>query len=205
MPTSAPATALLIDFDGVLRHWPAGYADLERRHGLPSGSLYETAFAPALTAALVEGRLDDAAWRARVTQTLRERHRAADAAGAVAQWSTDIGEIDRDLLAVLDACTARRRVLVSNGSTRLRRDLAAHGLDDCFDAVINSSEIGVAKPAAAFFTAALTVAGVPAAQAVFIDDSAGHVAAATALGLRAHRYVDLAGARAFLHGCGLLA
>ncbi|WP_257388894.1 HAD-IA family hydrolase [Tahibacter caeni] len=198
----APA-ALLIDFDGVLRRWPADDA-LERRHGLPAGSLREIAFDPPLVAALVEGRIDDAAWRTQTAQRLRDRHPAADVAGALAQWSAGIGEIDRDLLALLDASATARRVLVSNGSTRLRGDLAAHGLDAYFHAVVNSSEIGVAKPAAAFFAAALSAAGVDAAQAAFIDDSAGHVAAAAALGLRAHRYVDLAGARAFLRDCGLI-
>ena len=204
MPTPT-ATALLIDVDGVLRRWPADDAELERRHGLPRGSLHEAAFDPPLLAALVEGRIDDAAWHAQAVQVLHDRHPAADVAGAVAQWSAGIGDIDRELLAVLDDCVVQRRVLVSNGSTRLRRDLAAHGLGDYFHAVVNSSEIGVAKPATAFFAAALAAAGTDAGRAVFIDDSAGHVAAATALGLRAHRYVDVAGARAFLRACGLLA
>ncbi|HVH34120.1 MAG TPA: HAD-IA family hydrolase [Tahibacter sp.] len=204
MPTPPTTTALLIDFDGVLRRWPADDAALERDHGLPRGSLREAAFDPRLLAALVEGRIDDAAWRTQVALVLRDRHPAADVAGAVAQWSAGIGEIDRELLAALDDCRVQRRVLVSNGSTRLRSDLAAHGLTDYFHAVVNSSEIGIAKPAAAFFAAALEAAGVRADHAVFIDDSAGHVAAAEALGLRAHRYLDVAGLHAFLRDGGLL-
>lgn len=31
-------SALLIDLDGVLRHWPGSYADLESSHGLPAGT-----------------------------------------------------------------------------------------------------------------------------------------------------------------------
>jgi putative hydrolase of the HAD superfamily len=196
-------TAILVDFDGVLRRWPASDAAIETAHGLPPGAIHRAAFDPALLSALVEGRLADEAWRAETAQRLARHHPDADAAGAVARWSAGIGTIDRALLGLLQRCTpAPRLVLVSNGSTRLCRDLDAHGIAACFHAVVNSSEIGVAKPAARFFEIALARAGVAAPDTCFIDDSEEHVAAARTLGIPAHQYFGVDGVRPFLRDRG---
>ncbi len=199
-----PATALLVDFDGVLRRWPASDDAIERAHGLPVGSIRTAAFNQPLLADLVEGRLSDEDWRTRTAARMQSQHPGVDVAGAIAQWSSGLGEIDTELLQVLRDCTpSHRLVLVSNGSTRLRSDLDRLGLRDAFHAVVNSSEIGVAKPAAAFFEIALKLAGSTPALALFIDDSPEHVAAARMLGLRAHCYAGVPGVREFLRACGV--
>lgn len=201
--TRTTATAILIDFDGVLRHWPATDLAIERAHGLPPGSIRHAAFDRRVLAALVEGRLSDTQWRTETARRLREQHAGAAVDAAVAAWSAGIGEIDHALLALLQSCRpAPRLVLVSNGSTRLSQDLAAHGITALFHAIVNSSELGLAKPAARFFEAALARAGVTAQQAVFIDDSPEHVTAALHLGIRSHVYRGRPGAREFLHKCG---
>ncbi|WP_313913276.1 HAD-IA family hydrolase [Tahibacter sp.] len=201
-----PAAALLVDFDGVLRHWPASDEAIERAHGLPDGSIRAAAFSTSLLADLVEGRLSDEDWRTRTAARLRQQYIHADVAGAIAQWSSGLGDIDTELLQVLRDCTpSHRLVLVSNGSTRLRSDLDRLGLGDAFHAVVNSSEIGVAKPAAAFFEIALQRAASTPELALFIDDSPEHVAAARMLGLRAHCYAGVAGVRDFLRECGVTA
>jgi epoxide hydrolase-like predicted phosphatase len=57
-------------------------------------------------------------------------------------------------------------------------------LDELFDAVVDSSEVGLRKPDPAIFRTALDLIGVPdARRAVFLDDFAGNVAAACALGM----------------------
>lgn len=199
-----PVAALLVDFDGVLRRWPASDEAIERAHGLPVGSIRTAAFDRPLLADLVEGRLSDEDWRTHTAARLRRRYPQADVAGAIAQWSSGLGEIDTELLQVVRDCTpSHRLVLVSNGSTRLRSDLDRLGLRDTFHAVVNSSEIGVAKPAAAFFDTALRRAGSTPALALFIDDSPEHVAAARTLGLRAHCYAGVPGVREFLRECGV--
>ena len=59
-------------------------------------------------------------------------------------------------------------------------------LDELFDAVIDSSAVGVRKPNPAIFELALhAVGGVAPQQAVFLDDFTGHVEAARRLGLHA--------------------
>jgi putative hydrolase of the HAD superfamily len=55
---------------------------------------------------------------------------------------------------------------------------------DLFDVVIDSSQAGMRKPDPAMFRAALDALGVSAAVSVFLDDFAGNVTAAEALGMR---------------------
>jgi putative hydrolase of the HAD superfamily len=77
---------------------------------------------------------------------------------------------------------------ITNATSRLLTDLEKLNLRDEFDQIINSSVIDVAKPDAAIFHAALQALRVTPENALFVDDSAGHVRAAEALGIRGHIY-----------------
>ena len=89
-------------------------------------------------------------------------------------------------------------VLVTNATSRLAADLQQLGLLAEFDFIINSSVIGYAKPQPAIFHAALAQAGISATEALFVDDSAGNVAAAKGLGLAGHLYQTVAALEAEL-------
>jgi HAD superfamily hydrolase (TIGR01509 family) len=73
--------------------------------------------------------------------------------------------------------------ILSNSPPRLVKWLADWGILDLFDVVVCSGDEGVAKPDRAIFELTLARLGVSAGEAVFIDDSPGHVEAARALGL----------------------
>lgn len=98
--------------------------------------------------------------------------------------------------AVLRLVRAQRRLrpvaLLSNATDRLRADLRALSLDDEFDAVFSSAELGVAKPDPEVFVRVCAALGLPPERCLFVDDSAEHVAAAAALGLEAHHYRSVA-------------
>jgi putative hydrolase of the HAD superfamily len=76
--------------------------------------------------------------------------------------------------------------LVTNSSSRSQRvRLSSTGLDDAFDHVVISGELGVAKPDPAIFHEALESLDVPATAAWHIGDSLStDVAGAEAAGLR---------------------
>lgn len=58
-------------------------------------------------------------------------------------------------------------------------------VDDLFHAVVDSHEVGIRKPDPRIFAHALDLlGGVPPADAVFLDDFAGNVAAAERVGMR---------------------
>jgi len=204
MPTSKPAV-LFVDLDGVLRRWGNGDAAIEVRCGLPNGSLTRVAFSPEFLTPAITGTVSDEMWRRQVAAELQRRHPRSMAHAAVAQWSASPGELEPHVLDVLSRCRNDiRLILATNATSRLGADLRALGLEQRFDAVANSSSLGVAKPNAAYFDAALSVAGVRASDALFVDDSPANVMAARQTGMNAHHFTDHAALTAFLCDAGAM-
>jgi len=81
-----------------------------------------------------------------------------------------------------------RLAVLSNCPAGLSEWLKRWQILHFFDQVLCSGDEGLAKPDPAFFLLALTRLGVLPQEAVFVDDSAGHVQAARALGLHALRF-----------------
>jgi len=179
-----PPTALLIDFDGVLRHHdPALARDIEARYDLAAGTLRAALFEPGRLRAVVLGQLRDADWMAAVGD-------AVGVPAAVRQWWAGRGQIDSAVRALVAWVRAAGVpvALVTNATDRLDEDLAGFGLDRAFDAVVNSSVLGVAKPSAGFFAAACAAVHTPPRQCLLLDDQPRNIAGARAAGLFAHRY-----------------
>jgi putative hydrolase of the HAD superfamily len=57
-------------------------------------------------------------------------------------------------------------------------------VDDMFDAVVDSSEVGMRKPDPAIYHHTLELLGARADQAIFLDDFVGNVEAAQRLGIK---------------------
>jgi HAD superfamily hydrolase (TIGR01509 family) len=196
--------ALLIDFDGVIRLWPSQDAELEGRFGLRPGEIGRAAFAPEILQDAVTGVISDEEWRLRIARTLSTSIGEQRAADAIVAWSALQGAVDAMVLSTIAQCRKRVRVaLLTNATSRLTCDLACLGLSDHFDAVINSSNVGVAKPKPAIFQHALTAVAASPRETIFVDDSATNVAAARALGIEAHMYVDHADLAAMLRNAGI--
>jgi putative hydrolase of the HAD superfamily len=78
------------------------------------------------------------------------------------------------------------RVVVSNWDVSLGEGLAGAGLEGLVDGAVSSAEAGAAKPDPAPFAAGLRLAGVEAADALFVGDSPDtDIEGARAAGLRA--------------------
>jgi putative hydrolase of the HAD superfamily len=197
--------ALLIDFDGVIRLWDSAIdRAAEQATALPAGALKQAAFAPDLLRAAITGQISDKQWRQQVAERLRQKFPTIHVAKAVRLWSVSPGEIDQAVLTLVRACREKVKVvLVTNATSRLPDDLAQLGIEDEFDDIINSSAVGYGKPHPEIFQAALTAAGVTAAEAFFVDDSAINVAAATQLGLVSHHYRGIATLKEELRRCDL--
>lgn len=88
-----------------------------------------------------------------------------------------------DALARLRAARLRL-VVVSNWDCSLHDRLAECGIAARVNGILTSAELGVAKPSPAIFAHALTLAGVPPAEALHVGDSAAEdVAGARAAGI----------------------
>ena len=197
--------AILTDLDGVVRRWdPEIFQRAEDAAGLPRVALPKTAFEPDLLLRATTGRITDENRRREVTIRLKRRFPEADAREGVRLWSRSPGEIDPDVLDLLQRCRARcRLVLVSNATTRLESDLRRLGIDRAFDHVFNSSAIGHVKPHPEVYHAALDLLGIEANEVLFIDDRAENVNAAAETGMTGHHFTTIGRLKQALEKLGL--
>jgi putative hydrolase of the HAD superfamily len=85
-------------------------------------------------------------------------------------------------------------VLVSNTNECHANHVAKnYRVFDYFDAKIFSHEVGVMKPDAAIYEAAIAASGKPPEALFFIDDREENVAGARQIGIRAHQFTCLDG------------
>ena len=130
------------------------------------------------------GQMSEAEWAARCAACLRlspeqQREFSADV------WDWYCGELDHELMAF--AASLRRRVrtaIISNSADGARREeLGRYALDEGFDPIIYSHEVGMAKPDPAIFELACSLMSVAPAEMIFVDDVPGHTEAARGLGI----------------------
>ncbi|SCF32532.1 putative hydrolase of the HAD superfamily [Micromonospora viridifaciens] len=186
------ATALLMDFDGVLRRWdPAVAAGVEREYGLTEGVLGDIAMSWGLLQPVLTGQVSHAQWMDSVADALTPSvGDPGRARAAVEEWQRHRGEVDLDVLAFLREVRAAgvRVGLGTNATDLLDADLAALGLTDEFDAVVNSAVVGVNKPAKEYFQAACAALETSPSRVLFVDDEDRNVSGARVAGLSAHRW-----------------
>jgi len=119
------------------------------------------------------------------------------------EWDAYRGAVVPEVLAFVRSVRRGgiRVVLATNATDDLDLDLAAFGLTGEFDAVANSSTLGVHKPTREFFEAACRLVDTAPERCLFVDDDDRNVRGARAAGLSALRFsgvADLAYVRAAL-------
>jgi putative hydrolase of the HAD superfamily len=186
------ATALLVDLDGVLRRFdPAVAARVEREYGLAEGVLSEIAMQWGRLQPVLTGQVSHADWMSSVADALAEPAGGPDRArAAVEQWQRHRGEVDTEVLAFIREVRANgiQVGLATNATDLLDADLAELGLVGELDVVVNSSTLGVHKPAKEYFQAACEALATPPAKVLFVDDEDWAIRGARAAGLSAHRW-----------------
>jgi putative hydrolase of the HAD superfamily len=197
---------VLFDLDGVLRHFPsADVPKIEESAGLPFDSIRLAAFEDALLSKAITGIITDEIWREEIASVLADKYPGSNAQGAVRDWSARIGEIDLEMLEIVRQCRLTCRVgLVSNATSRLPRDLAMLGIGPEFDLIVNSSEIGAAKPDRKIFAHAASELKTDLERCVFVDDSLGQVTAACSFGMTGIHHVSNQSTRSALAELGAL-
>jgi HAD superfamily hydrolase (TIGR01509 family) len=203
-PADASTPVVIFDLDGVFRQWNDDELDaVEEAFGLPPRTILDVAFSPDLGPAAVTGRLTFPQWMAAIRERVIGEH-GPDVAGAIDEWEANVGRVDTEMLALLRSVRRSTTVaLLSNGTTRLRRDLHVLDLLDEFDEIFNTAELGIAKPDPEVFRLVCDSLGVAPADALFVDDLPENVEGARTAGLRAaHVHVGRESTARFLadHG-----
>ncbi|MHB1318205.1 MAG: HAD family hydrolase [Anaerolineae bacterium] len=186
-----PIKALVFDCGGVvLRDRDESYyARWEQQLELNEGALKRTLYAGPLWAEAETGRLtEEVFWRTAGSELgLSPEQSDALAADAWASWS-----VDPIVLSLVERARIRFRVaMLSNATDALETKLQHnYGIAHLFDPIVNSSQVGIAKPDPSIYHELLRRMHLDPGETVFIDDRAENVAAAAALGMHVIWFVD---------------
>jgi len=94
--------------------------------------------------------------------------------------------LDTDLVDFIRALKPRFKIgIISNAWSQIADSLVEWGIDDAFEVVVGSGDVGIMKPDARIFQIALERLGVEPSEAVFVDDFIQNVHGAQALGIAA--------------------
>lgn len=196
--------ALILDFGEVLtRSQPPEL--VERMAGLAGMTLddfarrywrHRLAYDQGLTGAQYWGKVLDAADG--LPDELVARLVEADADS----WSSYRPEV-WDLAAAFRA-SGRRTAMLSNGVAEIiARIRAGRDLTRWFDIVVVSCEVGVCKPEAEIYRVCVERLGVPASQALFVDDRVENLRGAEAVGLQTLHFTGDASVEPLKRALGL--
>lgn len=187
--------AVFFDFGGVFINSPfAAAAQAARERGIPEDELLELIFGPY-------DQDGDHPWH----RLERGELSFADASAAIGELASASGHHGVDPMDVLMALATDRGVrdfmvdLVRDLRTRglatsiITNNLAEFGeawramipVDELFDDVVDSCEVGMRKPDPAIYRLACERLGVAPEASLFIDDHQGNVAGARAVGMGA--------------------
>jgi putative hydrolase of the HAD superfamily len=187
--------ALLIDLDGVLREYHREQAGpIETAAGFGPDEILEVALAPERLTPAMLGQISRAGWCESIAAALVERVGDLETAERVVEeWNTYRGEIVPEVLEFVTEVRAAGIpiALCTNAFDDVRADLDGFGVTASFDVILNSAELGLAKPHPEFYARACEAVATPAAECLFVDDQVRNVAGARAAGLLAHRFVGL--------------
>jgi putative hydrolase of the HAD superfamily len=190
--------AILCDVGDVLILWDKEIpATIERRHGLPDGSLlFETLKSRAGRLATT-GRITHEEWLREVTRYLPCQ--------AVLEWLAYHGDLNNDLISLL-AMAREAGVgihLLTNATSRLWDDLAYHGIRDFADRVYCSASIGLAKPDMRLYREVVKQVAVTPDRILYIEDTPSWAEAGRQIGMISHTYSGIPPLKLELAGLGL--
>ncbi len=188
---SGPVEGVIWDMGGILHVSPFEvFPEVERRHGLPPGSLPRGPFDPEADpdyAALEVGRLTEEEYFARVRERLRA-HGLEITRDDVALWS----DRNRDEVAALMRQLAgryRQAILTNDATTWLGPGWWRHWeLRDSFQAIVDAAEEGIRKPHPEIYRRAARALGLPPERCLFVDDLPVNLEGARAVGMQAFHF-----------------
>lgn len=124
-----------------------------------------------------------------LTASLTAMGSAVTADDLLAYWFENDGRINKDVLTVVRGLrSSGYRVCLATNQEHERSAWVAKTFAGVFNHIYASADLGVAKPDPNFFEAICTAEETEPSNLVFVDDNFENVAAAEALGMRAHTY-----------------
>ncbi|NWF64118.1 MAG: HAD family phosphatase [Chloroflexi bacterium] len=182
--------AVFFDFGGVIQRteFQAPRQKLAQRFGMEYEDMDNIVFnSPTARQATVGEVPVEKHWEA-----VAKRLKVSKGQMAVVENEFFAGDvIDHAIVEYLRALHPRYKTgLISNAWSDMREYLVRQKLDDAFDTLTISAEVGVAKPEAKIYQLALEQAQVEAEAAVFVDDVPANIEACEAVGMKGILFRD---------------
>lgn len=182
--------AILFDFGGVLAEegFREGLKEIARRHGLDPESFHQLGGDVVYESGYVVGKGDEPAFWELMC-------RRSGLPGYESRFTDEILRrfvLRPEMIAAVRALRRRGYLtaILSDQTDWLERLNARDRFYEEFDRVFNSYRLGKGKRDPSIFDDTLRELEVEPAEALFIDDNAGHVARATGRGLHAILFLD---------------
>ncbi len=197
--------AVVFDFGGVIgRGGEEAARELDRRYGLPEGSVWRAFYQNDGWAELRVGRGSFEAWRQEVLASL-EAAAGRPLPEAWDEWIEHQRGAREEVVGLVRRLRPNYKVgLLSNATVNLEDALEhRYGIISLFDDIVNSARVGLAKPDSRIYTLAAERLGVAPGECVFIDDLERNVQAAADAGMHAVQYTSYPQLLEELRGLGV--
>jgi epoxide hydrolase-like predicted phosphatase len=182
--------AVFFDYGGVIQRteFQAPRQRLAERFGLEYEDIDRIVFdSPTAKQATVGEIPVEKHWEAVAKRLKISREQVADVESEF--FAGDV--VDRSILEYLRTLRPRFKVgLISNAWSDMRAYLVRKNLDELFDTLSISAEVGAAKPEARIYFHALEQAQVKPEAAVFVDDMPANIQACEAIGMKGILFQD---------------
>ncbi len=198
-PALRPIAAVLFDFGGVITDSPFdAFERYEREHGLPEGFIRGVNATNHLDNAWARLERNELGFDAFCDAFETEARRAGGNVDARELFALFSGQLRPDMVEAVRRCGRQFKtgLLTNNFVT----PISASGYSvlsevlALFDAVIESSVVGVRKPDERFYRLACETLDIAPAEAVFLDDLGINLKPARALGMVTIKVADTASA-----------
>jgi len=156
--------------------------ELDRAHGLPRSSVFETLYRTDAWREIERGIGDATKWAEAAHREL-ERRAGRPLPRLHDEWRRAQTAIPANFELVRRLRARYKLSVLSNADVSLRGRLERDGIHRLFDDVVVSAEVGMAKPEPAIFHLAADRLGLAPRECVFVDDWDDNVTAAREVGM----------------------
>lgn len=181
---------VFFDFGGVIAEegWEQGLKEIAEAHGFYPPMFFDDACDVLWSTGYMYGRaVEETFW-----SRLSERYRFNMTADEMRQIIFDRFVIRHEVLDLVDEISEKgyRTAILSDQTNWLSEFNLKYGIFEYFDRIFNSYDLGIGKKDQRVFPLVCKEMGIEPADALFVDDNAGHIERAQAAGLGTVHFTD---------------
>ncbi len=191
---------ILTDLDGVIRVWTNQLVKkFEQENSLDIGSVYKVIFSPDVLNKAITGLITCEEWYNQSAKIFQDKYPDVDALEMIKAVRNEEYIINLEVLEVYKKYFKNAKLaLGTNSTSNLSNHLKKDQLEQYFEYIYNSYDLGVCKPFEEYYLKVINNLDIKVNQLIYIDDSKTNVSSARKLGIISHHYQGIEKLEAFL-------